>query len=73
MTAIALLMFVVIAAAAILLATRRYIFLSLACALLSIVPLLFAAGLPGVAFTWIAVVGPIAAMGVVLDGVRNAI
>ncbi len=71
MTAIALLMFTVIAATAALLAARQLVFLAVACALLSVVPLLFAANLPGPAFTWIAVVGPIAALGVILDSLRS--
>ncbi len=72
MTVIALPMFVVLAATAALLVSRRLVLLGLACALLSVVPLLLAANLPGAAFTWIAVVGPIAAMSLILDGVRNA-
>ena len=73
MTVIALAMFAALAAAAILLARHRLSFISFACALLAAVPLLFAAQQPGAALAWIAVVGPIVALGVVLDADRNFI
>ena len=71
MTVIALAVFEVLAAAAILLARYEFSFIAFACALLAAVPLLFAAQQPGTALAWIAVVGPIVALGVILDSARK--
>ena len=73
MTLFAFVMFAMLAAAALLLARQGLGFIAFACAMLAAVPLLFAIQQPGVALAWVAIVGPIAALGVVLDTVRMSV
>lgn len=67
----ALAVFLLLVAAAVWLARHQFTFISFACALLAAVPLLFAADMTGTAFAWIAIVGPIVALGIILDSGRR--
>ncbi len=71
MTVIALALFALLTAAAVLLARQHLSFIAFACAMLAAVPLLIAVQQPGTALAWIAIVGPIVAMGVILDSLRR--
>ncbi|MEM1175226.1 MAG: hypothetical protein AAGA33_04740 [Pseudomonadota bacterium] len=71
MISFALAAFVLLVIAAVWLARQQLSFIAFACALMAAVPLLFAADQPGTAFAWIAIAGPIVALGVILDSLRK--
>lgn len=72
MTVVLLVIFVGLAAAALWLVLQDLAFLGFACAALSCVPLLLAANQQGAAIASVAILGPIAALGIILDTLRRS-